>query len=437
MIASLLKRLWGNFGTLLLAFLLALTVWVSSVLAANPNAERNFPNVVSLEVLGQNPDLVIIGSVPEQVDLRLIAPVSVLDQLESERGHIRAFVDVSSLAPGEHTLPVQVEFDLSPVRIAETTPSSIDIILETLVEKDLEIRATVSGQPALGFQLEQPTLSAATVLASGPQSVVERVAEVRAQVDVSGARESIARAVSLRAVDENGQTISGVTLLPDTISMTLIITQAGGYRDVAVRVETVGQLQTGYRVTNISVSPPTVTIFSSNPELVAGLPGFVSTTGLDLTEVNDDVEARLALNLPDGVTIVGEQNVLVLVGIAAIESSIPASIEVELRNLSPQFSASVSPQSVDVILSGPLAQLEILQEDDVRFFVDLSGYELGTHLVAPEAEILPERVQVESVIPETIEVVIGPPLSPTPTPTVTPTATLIPLPTPTVTPEEE
>ena len=92
---------------------------------------------------------------------------------------------------------------------------------------------------------------------------------------------------------------------------------------------------------------------------------------------------------------------------------------------------------MDVILSGPLAELEALQEDDVRFFVDLTGLEEGTHLLTPQAEILSERVQVESLIPETIEVIIGPPLSPTPTPTVTPTATLLPLLTPTPTATSE
>ncbi|KAA3645852.1 MAG: hypothetical protein DWQ07_11685 [Chloroflexi bacterium] len=437
MIGSLFKRLWENIGTLLLAFLLALTVWVSSVVAADPNDERSFPNVVPLEIVGKADDLVIIGNVPDEVDLRLIAPVSVLDLLENEDGHIRAFIDLSNLEPGEYTLSVQIEIDLVPVRNSQTEPNSVDIVLEQLIEKSLDIQSVISGQPALGYQLEDPTLSAATVTVSGPESLVSRVDAVRAQIDVSGARETITRQVALRAVDVNNQTITGVGLSPETVTLTEIITQAGGYRDVAVRVETSGQLQAGYRVTNISVSPPTITIFSSNPELVAELPGFVSTTQLDLSDINDDLEARLALDLPEGVTIVGEQNVLVQVGIAAIESSIPVSIEVEIRNLSPQFSATVSPQSVDVILSGPVAELEVLEEDDVRFFVDLTGLELGTHLVVPQAEILSERVQVESVIPETIEVVIGPPLSPTPTPTVTPTATLIPLPTPTPTPTPE
>ena len=338
MISTLLKRIWDNIGSLLLAFLLSLTVWVSSVVAADPNDERNFPNAAPLEIVGLAPELVIIGDLPDEVDLRLIAPASILNQLEDEDGHIRAFVDLNELEPGDYTLPVQVEVDLAPVRIDQATPDNVSILLEELVEIDLDIRPVVNGVPALGFQVEDPVLSATSVQVSGPQSVVAQVDEVRAQVDVSGARETISREVDLRAVDANGQTISGVSLSPDSVSVTEIITQAGGYRDVAVRVETSGQLQAGYRVTNISVSPPTITIFSTNPELVAELPGFVSTTQLDLSDINDDVEARLALDLPEGVTIVGEQNVLVQVGIAAIESSIPVSIEVEVRNLSSAYS---------------------------------------------------------------------------------------------------
>jgi hypothetical protein len=39
----------------------------------------------------------------------------------------------------------------------------------------------------------------------------------------------------------------------------------GGLKSVVVKVLTTGKVQEGYRLTNISVSPLTVTLFADNP----------------------------------------------------------------------------------------------------------------------------------------------------------------------------
>ena len=64
---------------------------------------------------------------------------------------------------------------------------------------------------------------------------------------------------------------------------------------MVVKVASTGQVASGYRLTNISVFPPTVTVFSTNPSLVDRLPGFVETSPLDLTGVKDDIDIRLPL----------------------------------------------------------------------------------------------------------------------------------------------
>ena len=73
-----------------------------------------------------------------------------------------------------------------------------------------------------------------------------------------------------------------------------------------VRAVTVGQVSTGYRVTNISVNPIGVVVFSSNPELVNNLPGYIETQPVDLTGKENDFETLVDLNLPAGITVVGD-----------------------------------------------------------------------------------------------------------------------------------
>jgi YbbR domain-containing protein len=212
-----------------------------------------------------------------------------------------------------------------------------------------------------------------------------------------------------------------VTVTPGRTDVAVQVTQLGGYRDVAVKVKTSGQWATGFRLTNISVSPPTVTVFSTDPQRVNDLPGFVETTAVDLEGADDDLEARVALDLPAGITLVGgQETVLVQVSIAAIESNLTISLPVEIIGLAPGLEARIAPETVDVILFGPVPVLETLTPETVRVVVDLTDLAAGSHQLMPFVDILPNPVQEQGINPGTVEVVLSP--LPTSTPVTTPAA---------------
>ncbi|MEK6256859.1 MAG: CdaR family protein, partial [Chloroflexota bacterium] len=325
----LVRSIWKNLGTVLLSFTLAIAVWISAVVAGDQNEECIQPNVVSLEVRGQDEDLLIIGDLPDQVSVSLQAPSSICRELASQPGLVKAVIDLTDFKEGEYQLLIDLEIDTQPVRILEILPHNVDIFLEEQVRIDRVIKTVLTGEPARGFQAETTILDVANVIISGPVSLLEQVAEVRVEIDITGARESISIPVTLVGVDENGQEISGLTFEPEIVQVNQPIVQAGGFRTVAVRVETVGQPESGYRLTTIQVSPPTITISSSDPQQVEALPGFVSTLPLDLSNLTDNEEVRLSLVLPPGVFVEGEQTVLVFVGITAIEGTTVMSIPVE------------------------------------------------------------------------------------------------------------
>ena len=64
---KILRWLAKNFGTLLTAFILAVIVWVSAVMASDPNEEHVLARLVPIEIIGQDPNLQIMGEVPSTV----------------------------------------------------------------------------------------------------------------------------------------------------------------------------------------------------------------------------------------------------------------------------------------------------------------------------------------------------------------------------------
>jgi len=107
--------------------------------------------------------------------------------------------------------------------------------------------------------------------------------------------------------------------------------------------------------------------------------------------------------------VVGDQTeVMVSVGVAAIESSLTIpNIPVEVTGLPLGLRATVSPEEVTVIISGPVALLDRLSVSDVRVVVDLTNYTSGTYQLVPEVEILILELRAESILPETIQVTIS------------------------------
>lgn len=425
--SSFIRWIAGNLGALLLSFILALIVWVSAVTASDPNVERT--RNVPLEIMGQESDTLIVGSIPAQARVSMRAPGSVWDQIASVDNAVRTWIDLTGLGSGTHEVPVQIYISeaFRPMRLISLSPESVTVTLEELVSQDFMVQLEVAGEPAVGFQAGVPARNPSMVTVTGPESQVSQVVSVVTVLDISDANETIRMDFPVQAIDSQGENVAGLTITPDRIEVTQPITLLGGYRNMVVKVVTVGRVAGGYKMTNVSVSPPNVVVFSTDPQVVNNLPSFIETEPLDITGADDDMEALVSLVLPEGVSVVGDDKVLVQVNIAAIEGSITMTLPVTVIGLLPTYSAEVSPDSVDAILSGPIPDLDAITPTDIRAVADVSGLGLGTHQVEVVVDLVLEGVRAETVLPAVVEVNVRL--------TMTPTATMIISPTLTVTPE--
>jgi YbbR domain-containing protein len=411
-----LRWLVENGSTLLMAFVLAITVWVAAVNAADPIAERAFSSAIPIAYEGLSNGLLMVGTPPTQGLVSVRAPASVWNQLTPERIHLR--VDLRDQAAGRHDVSVAGSVDLSPARLTSIDPAHITLTIEPAASKDVTARVVAVGEPALGYRAGEAAITPAHANVSGPASLVAQVKETIATADMTNRRGDLAAQLNLAAVDSSGQIVPGVTINPETAGVMIPVNELVGYRLVAVIPIIQGQVDAGYQVTNIALTPTLVTVFSPDPQAVEALPGYVETLPISLAGAHDTLEERVSLALPKGIFLAGTQNVLVQVSISPIEISTTIARRPELQGLRPGLYAEASPNSISVILKGPLPVLEQLKADDVRVILDLTGLGPGAHQLAPVVLILPAGVVSQSVLPDTIEVIITttPPPQPTPTP---------------------
>lgn len=413
------RRVLSNVGTFIIALLLAVLVWVVASNEEDPLEERAFTRPVLVEVRARAPDLILTSVGVTSTTVTLSAPRSVWETLTENQIHISA--DLSGLSAGQHDVALVWSVDTPATRITQLDPATLRFTLEERATRMRTVHLDVTGEPALGYEAGEPTLSMTSVNVSGPASAVDRVSDIIATVSVAGLKSDYNNEVILKPVDASGKIVAGVSLDPINTQVMIPVTQKLGYRDVVVTVVITGQVASGYGMTGLTVAPPIVTVSSSDPQKVSGMPGFVETQPVDISNATDDISGPVALNLPEGVTLVGLDSVLVQVSIAAIESSLILPLPLQVQGLEVGLSATTSPDTVNVLITGPLPLLSQLTPTDVRVVLDLTDLGIGVHQVAPQVILLPQKLRSESVSPELIEVSIT--LSGSPTPTVTPTFT--------------
>jgi YbbR domain-containing protein len=398
-----LKSLGGNIFSLLLAIILAIAVWMNAVSTEDPDETRILSAPLPVEVIGLKEGLVAQGYESVTVQVTFRAPHSVWDQLVPE--NIHAELDLTGKSEGKYSVPIRIRTKVSPVLVESVEPAKVDILIDRLASRSMAVHVQLAGNLAPGFQAGTPVVSPESVAVSGPESVVDRIAQIVATVDVAGARSAMDQSVELIPLDTEGTVVAGVTIDPASVSISVPVQQLGGYRDLVVKVPLLGSVKSGYRLTGLTINPQVVTLYSDNPDVIRALPGYVETQPLDISGASTDITKSLSLVLPIGVQVVGDPLIVVQVSISAIEDSITISRPIRFQGLEPGLSVTLSPAFVDVILSGPAPVIWSLKPADIDVFLDLAGKGAGTYKLTPEVN-MPAGLKLVILSPEQVEVVI-------------------------------
>ncbi|HLF25171.1 MAG TPA: CdaR family protein [Anaerolineae bacterium] len=419
----MLRWLAQNIGNILLSLILAVVVWVVAVNEANPY-RQDVLRGIPLIILNQPRGTIVYDLSTTAVDVTLSAPESVWAAFNTRI--ISATLDLSAAQPGDdlHNVEVNILSDsiARVTRVVRVDPPAIRLKLEPVNTVQTPVEVNLVGEPPVGYRISATVTQPMTVTARGPASLLSQVAAAVGEFSIQNARGSISETLALRPVDANGQLLPDIVRLePNQAQLTVSIEQLAGFRDLAVKIELTGTLASGYRLVEVNATPPSVTVFGS-PQALEALPGFVETEPVDLNGAQSDIERDVQLDLPAGVALSGQQSVRVTVRIEPIVSSLTIPSRPIAIGLRPRLAATVSPETVQVILVGALPVLDSIDlERDVRVIVDLTGLGIGTHQVAPRVEV-PPGVVAQSILPPTVQVVI----ENAPRGTVTPRPTLRP-----------
>ncbi len=410
----MLKWLKINFGTLLLSLILALTVWFIAVNQDDPRVERLLEDPIEIQYEGVPEGYQITNPSANQASVTLLTTQSIWDELSTE--DIRLVAKMEGLDQGTYKVPIQSAISRQLVKVTDINPESVIVTLEIKETKELPIHVVTLGSPALSYSAEEPLADPQNAIITGPASLVARVVELRAPINLTNRQERLDQLAPIIALDEDGLEVDGVQISPETVRVEVQITQQPNYRLVSVIPKIEGEtdlVEAGYLFTEVTVTPQLVTIFSSDPQAFEDLPGFIETVPLNLAGAVDDIEQQLQLNLPPGFSLAFEQSVTVKVDIEPRTNSVTINRPLDVRGVGDNLYALLSPDEVSIILTGPAAILNTLQPEEIIVVVDVTDLEPGTYQITPQIIGIPTDIDASGPIPATIQVTIS--ASPLPT----------------------
>ncbi|HMA34226.1 MAG TPA: CdaR family protein [Chloroflexia bacterium] len=422
-------RGWERLTRLFLAFTIALLLWLYVLNLENPAGATTFSRIpVTTHGLGNNLSLGLdLGT----VTITAQAPQDVLSHLQA--ADLVAYVDLAGRGPGTYQLPVVVAPPPN-VQGVVVEPSQLQVQITEVSERRLTVQLAPVGRPSLGYRIETQQVTPRDVLVRGPRDQVERIDQLVAEVDVEGKQGTQQGDVRPRALDFAGHEITGLVFNPPYVSVAVAIQQLLNYKTLPIHVPVEGAPAPGYRVTDITVQPTTLTA-SGLPTVLEPL-NFLETAPVSIGGATQTVAVNITVPLAHGLTLYppdASNRVQVRVAIEELSTKTQLSVLVHRIGLAPGLISVAAPERVDVTLSGPFAALQDLKPDSVQAVLDLTGYQVGTYKLTPVITS-PARTTALAVDPAEVTLIItSPPTSlPEPTPALSPVTA--PSPTPALPP---
>jgi YbbR domain-containing protein len=367
-------------------------------------SSRSWTGPIPIEVLNAPSGGALLNDpgVVERIEYR--APEAIADTIDNDS--FRASIDLSSVEPRPDAPTLEVPVDVFPVdprvRIIDYEPPGVTVRLDQVITRMMPVEVDHGPLPEgieLGPVRVEPALAAVTGASSRVQNV--RTIEGRFVVDASGI--NIDQDVAIEAFDELGAIVSGVETEPASVRATADVDFQRAYATLPVIPELVGEPAQGRRVDNVSVLPATVTVSGENPA-VRQLES-ISTMPVDISGQSVELVTEVPLALPMEVTSTGEELVTVLVTFTESIGSRTYEVGTALVGARPGFRYQLTQPSLDVLISGPVRQLDQLGVDEISVEIPVSGLELGDNEVMPVIRT-PRGTSVVRVSPETVVVTV-------------------------------
>ena len=285
----------SNLRIKLLAIALATAFWGVVSYTQNPTQTRSVH--LSIDHPALPAGLTVIGDIP-QVTVTVIGTAENLRVFDPRTLHLTA--NFSGVHVGTSRVPIHL--DNADPDVTVTQPDSITIDVDEIATavQTVTVERRNSLPPGFHEVTSATTVTPQTVQVTGPKSLLTGIQAV-VVVDLDGTVQPFNQAINVVVRDAKKNPLTKMIVNPPQVSVKMTIQADAVTLTKPVGWSLTGQPAGGYRVTNVTVSPPQANLTGLSAVL-AGL-AQVASDPVDISNANADVVRTVRLRPPTGVDV--------------------------------------------------------------------------------------------------------------------------------------
>ena len=378
------KSLTNNIGLKLLAFIFAFMLWLLVVNIDNPVDTKTFDDIpVSIEyteVVTQDQRSYQVLDGTDTVSVTVSATRSVLEKISAE--NIVATADMRELYL-ESQIPIEITIPGYEFETATASPRNVQVKIEQNKSDTFPITVTTTGTVRDGYVLGNVQADPERVTVNGPESVIDQISKVVAEVNVSGLSSDSSIDAVLTYYDEDNNEISA-DQLANNLGTTGVKVNVTLYHTARIPVTVDTSEVTaadGYSISEVTWTPEEIQLAGEEEVLDALEEIRIPADAIDITSISQRTEKTVDITpyLPEGTRLVDENgnNILVTARVAREGTKsfdIPVG-SITVNNLDDALTVSGygSGDDLEVHIGGPQEQLNSLELSDLAVSIDLKN----------------------------------------------------------------
>lgn len=381
--------------SLILAFVVFVLIDQESSVMADQYAEILYDQPVTAVY---NEELYVVEGLPKKVDITLVGEKRhiFLAKQSPSKG---VSVDLTGLSEGNHKVTLKYSQKLKSLDY-KLDPSVVTVTLYPKVSETRSLTYDVLHSDDLDSKLsiDSVELDRDDVIIKGAQYKLDKVATVKALVDVDDIANPKAGNIELKnvdlvAYDTKGKVVD-VEIVPTSVKAKVKITSPS--KEVPVKVVPKGNLATGKAIKSADTSISKVIVYGSE-EAVNSLEYL--PVEIDVTGLSESKEYKVTLKRPTGITDISTKTLTVSVSVDNSVSREFADISIATENLDDKYKVqalSEADSRVVVVAKGSESVISLLDSTGINAYIDLEGYGVGEHEVPVKVKGTDLRVKYSS-----------------------------------------
>ncbi len=362
-----------------------------------------------------NSEAYVVEGLVDNVDIVLTGRKSDL-YLAKQLGDHEVLLDLTDYDASDEPYKVKLTYNQTIDSLNyKIDPSTVTVTIKNKVSSLNSVTYDLMNENKLNSKLSvgDVTLSKSEVVVKGSQDNLDKIATVKALVDLSSDKLKEAGTfdidnVPLVAYDGKGKMMNNIDIVPSTITASVTLNTYSS--SVPISVQTNGKLVTGKSISSISINGSnnySIDVYGEQSviDAIKNVPVTIDVDGLGSSNTKT---YNVTLSKPSGVRYMSESSAKVVVNFGDEKQKTIENVSISSpKNLASGLTANaktVEDQTVNVLVKGVQSVIDSINTDDIVTYVDLSGYGAGEHQVAVQVENNDPRIQF--VVTKNVTIVI-------------------------------